>query len=172
MKLLAITIFRNGIPTHISEKPFFFGSNVVQIYNFLQAEVEKRTEINSLTSVKENAYVITCYKTAALSCTVITDESYPKHVVNQLIHQMVNEKEAKVLKQLFDKYQDPKNVDTITEVRATVSSIKETMIDNIEKMLDRGQKIEDVVKKTDMLTEGSKKFLIEARKTNSCCAIL
>ena len=59
------------------------------------------------------------------------------------------------------------------QIKDELSEIKFTMIDNIQKVLERGEKIEDIVKKSQYLSDSSKDFYIKSKKLNRwCCTIL
>ena len=61
------------------------------------------------------------------------------------------------LKRDVDFYSDPKN-DKITKIRTDIAQVKEVMVDNIEKILERGDKIDNLVTKTENLEFESRKF--------------
>lgn len=67
------------------------------------------------------------------------------------------------LKKDVDFFSDPKN-DKMTKIRDDISQVKEIMIDNIEKILERGDKIDTLVAKTDDLQTESRKFESNARE--------
>lgn len=66
------------------------------------------------------------------------------------------------LKRLTDHYSDPKN-DKIATLKSNIDNVKETMIDNIEKVLERGDKIDNLVEKTETLEAQSHVFQSNAR---------
>ena len=53
---------------------------------------------------------------------------------------------------------NPEAVSKVSAVQQQVSQVKEIMMDNIEKVLDRGEKIELLVDKTDRLNQQAFKF--------------
>ncbi len=56
-------------------------------------------------------------------------------------------------------------------IKRNIHEIKDLMINNIEKILDRGEKIENLIVKTDELSNLSHGFRITTRnlKTTLCC---
>ena len=70
------------------------------------------------------------------------------------------------------KFQNPSEADSLTKLQSELDETKIIMHDNIEKILDRGEKIDDLVAKSEGLSYQSKAFYTTARKTNSCCVIL
>jgi vesicle-associated membrane protein 7 len=61
------------------------------------------------------------------------------------------------LKRDVDFYSDPKN-DKITKIRTDIAEVKEVMVDNIDKILERGDKIDNLVSKTENLEFESRRF--------------
>ncbi|KAL2468270.1 putative vesicle-associated membrane protein [Forsythia ovata] len=52
----------------------------------------------------------------------------------------------------------PEEISKLAKVKAQVSEVKEVMMENIEKVLDRGEKIELLVDKTDNLSSQAQDF--------------
>ena len=51
--------------------------------------------------------------------------------------------------------------DSITNINEHINEVRDVMVDNIEKVLDRGEKIELLVGKTEQLSEVWKYFYFE-----------
>lgn len=64
--------------------------------------------------------------------------------------------------------QDPANADKLTRVQNELDKTKAIMHQTIESVLDRGEKLDDLVNKSDQLSYASKQFYKQAKKTNSC----
>lgn len=61
----------------------------------------------------------------------------------------------------------------IRQIENEIQEIKLTMIDNIDKVMNRGEKLEDLLQKTQYLQAESKKMLEGSKALNSrCCIIL
>jgi vesicle-associated membrane protein 7 len=65
------------------------------------------------------------------------------------------------LKKEAEFYSDPKN-DKITKIKSEIGAVKEVMIDNIEKILERGDKIDNLIEKTGNLEKQSGEFQSKA----------
>ncbi len=50
------------------------------------------------------------------------------------------------------------NADTISRVQSQIDTVKDVMIENIDRVLERGEKIELLVDKTDRLNQQAFKF--------------
>ena len=76
-----------------------------------------------------------------------------------------NREFAPMLRERMDYWSNNPQADTIGRVKTEILDVKGIMIQNIEKVLDRGEKIELLVHKTDALAEESFAFRREARGT-------
>ena len=56
------------------------------------------------------------------------------------------------------------NVDNLSAVKNQIEDVKGHMVENIEKVLERGEKIELLVDKTDRLNQQAFKFESSSRK--------
>lgn len=68
----------------------------------------------------------------------------------------------RVLQQQMEKYNSAKN-DKLSKVREELSVVKDVMIKNIDKVLERGEKIELLVDKTEALDQHAFKFKKQSR---------
>lgn len=70
------------------------------------------------------------------------------------------------------KYQEPTNVDKILKLDKQLNETKEVLYQTIDKVLARGEKLDELVAKSDGLSAQSKLFYKQAKKTNSCCIVM
>jgi synaptobrevin family protein YKT6 len=63
-------------------------------------------------------------------------------------------------------------LDKIGAIQRDLDVTKTTLLQGLDSLLARGEKLEDLVERSDQLSMTSKLFLREAKKTNRCCAIL
>lgn len=94
------------------------------------------------------------------------------------------------LKEYLTKYQDPQQADSIMKIQKELDETKIVLHKTIESVLQRGEKIDDLVAKSDGLSAQSKmfyskclrqqglvsmmanNFTAQAKKQNSCCVIM
>ena len=70
-------------------------------------------------------------------------------------------------------YQDPAQADALCRVQKELDETKVVLHQTLEGLLNRGEKLDDLVSRSDMLSQSSKAFYTTARKTNSwCCTIM
>lgn len=68
--------------------------------------------------------------------------------------------------------QDPAQVDKLTKIQRDLDETKITLHRTIESMLERGEKLDNLVEKSSDLSMASQMFYKQARKTNSCCKMM
>mmetsp|Transcript_3632 Transcript_3632/g.5668 ORF Transcript_3632/g.5668 Transcript_3632/m.5668 type:complete len:218 (-) Transcript_3632:1525-2178(-) len=70
----------------------------------------------------------------------------------------MNESFSPILRQKIDFYNTNPTSDNISRVQAQIDTVKDVMIENIDRVLERGERIELLVDKTDRLNQQAFKF--------------
>ena len=73
---------------------------------------------------------------------------------------------------LITQFQDPSSADQLTRIMADLEKTKLVLHETIEAALERGQKIDDLIVKSNDLSGSSKMFYKTARKQNQCCTFM
>lgn len=124
-----------------------------------------------------------------LAAVLIADHEYPQRVAHTLITKVLDDFTAKVPAPLWAtgtensidfqtvagylaKYQDPREGDALTKIQDDLDETKIILKNTIEAVLERGEKLDDLVEKSAQLSFQSKTFYKTAKKTNSCCSYL
>lgn len=118
-------------------------------------------------------------RTEGICGIIISDHSYPGLVAHQLLSKVVDEFLAQhprtswangtpnlpfpELKEYIVKYQDPAQADSIMKIQKELDETKIVLHKTIESVLQRGEKIDDLVSKSDTLSAQSKMFYSELR---------
>lgn len=105
---------------------------------------------------------------------IISDHQYPALVAHQLLSKCVDEFLSKnprsswatgqaqilmpELREYLTKYQDPQQADSIMKIQKELDETKIVLHKTIESVLQRGEKIDDLVAKSDGLSTQSKMF--------------
>lgn len=108
-------------------------------------------------------------KNGAISACLICDDEYPKRVAFSLLQSLINSQIT--LQYVIKECQDPSNTYQIMRIQKNVDMTKVTLYNTIDKMLERGEKIDDIVKKSEALSDISKDFYDKGKRLNSCCSI-
>ncbi|XP_076340692.1 YKT6 v-SNARE homolog isoform X3 [Tachypleus tridentatus] len=150
----------------------------------------ERTIAANRSSVKEQEYMCHVYvRSDNLAGVVISDHEYPHRVAHTLINLVLDEFSKKVpvtswplgtnstiafseLDVYLTKYQNPQEADAMTKIQADLDETKIILHSALENVLQRGEKLDDLVAKSEELSSQSKAFYKTARKTNSCCVLL
>uniref|UniRef100_A0A8B9CMB3 YKT6 v-SNARE homolog n=1 Tax=Anser brachyrhynchus TaxID=132585 RepID=A0A8B9CMB3_9AVES len=124
-----------------------------------------------------------------LAGVVIADNEYPQRVCFTLLDKVLDEFSRQVsraewpsgspgtisyaaLDGYLSKYQNPRDADPMTRVQAELDETKIILHNTMESLLERGEKLDDLVSKSEVLGAQSKAFYKTARKQNSCCAVM
>jgi vesicle-associated membrane protein 7 len=75
----------------------------------------------------------------------------------------MNAEFARVLEDRMAYFNDNPNADSFGKVRGQIAEVKDVMVENIEKVLARGEKIELLVDKTEQLNQSARKFQKQSR---------
>lgn len=141
----------------------------------------KRCQVGRFYSLEYDNYICYSYLTPekiAVSC--IAGNEYPLRVINKFFLDTLqiytnNSNNESTLKSDMDKllqsYQDITKIDKILLIKTELDETKKICQDTMEKLLIRGDELNDLIKRTEYLNEGSKSFVIETRKLNSCCIL-
>ncbi|KAI8867638.1 hypothetical protein GQ42DRAFT_164661 [Ramicandelaber brevisporus] len=200
MKLFYLGTFRTGSTkaeplasaTELSEFSFFQRPSVREFMTFFASTIAERTRPGMRQGVEQDSYMAYAYcRPDKLAAVAIVDKEYPSRVVFSLLNKILDEFSAKVgmylssinaaqaqakypeIEQHIQKYQDPRQADTIMRVQQELDETKVIMHKTIQDVLERGQKLDDLVAQSDLLSTQSKMFYGSAKKANSrCCGIM
>jgi synaptobrevin homolog YKT6 len=134
--------------------------------------------------------LVYCYvQSDGLGAVAITDKVYPARVAVSMLKDTlaafkavhaVTWRAAKEdyackfpkLEEILAQYQEPAQVDKIMKLNNQLAETKEMLVKTIDKVLERGEKLDDLVEKSNSLSQQSKMFYKSAKKTNSCCVVM
>ncbi|CAI4231148.1 unnamed protein product [Auanema sp. JU1783] len=172
----------------LSSFGFFQRGSVQEFMLFTGRLLVERSGMGARSSVKENEYYLHCYVRAdGLAAVSVTDAEYQARVAMSFMTRVLDDFTAKVpsvqwkqiqtekdctyagLEDLLKKWQTPREADPMTRVQEEVEETKIVMHNTIQSVLDRGEKLDDLVKKSENLSDQSKLFYTQARKMNKCC---
>ncbi|KAI9786248.1 MAG: palmitoyltransferase [Geoglossum umbratile] len=153
--------------------------------------VAERTKPGQRQDVQEQSYTFHAYgRTEGVAGIIISDQAYPALVAHQLLSKVVDEflvlhprsswatqtpppsLPLPQLKEYLVKYQDPAQADSIMKIQKELDETKIVLHKTIESVLERGEKIDSLVAKSDGLSAQSKMFYTQAKKQNTCCVVM
>lgn len=176
----------------LSQFGFFERSSVAQFMTFFAETVSARTAAGQRQSVEEGNYVGHVYARSEGICGVIvTDKDYPVRPAYTLLNKVLEDYlvahpptswstvaetndslQMPELNEIIKKYQDPGQADAIMKVQQELDDTKIVLHNTIENVLQRGEKLDNLVDKSETLNTSSKMFYKQAKKSNSCCVII
>lgn len=152
---------------------FFQRSSIQEFCEFTFELICKRIEPNKSIVINEGDYKIYVKSIGSLIYGIITDYDYPDKVSFRIIEHLtylhVNKK--LVASEFIKLYQNPDN-DKFYKINKDLDATKDIVYNVIDDLLVRGEKLDDMIEKSNRLSEQTKLFYKEAKKTNSCCLIL
>lgn len=125
--------------------------------------------------IEEQSYTFHVYgRSEGLAGVCISDHEYPKLVAHKLLSQIVDEFltanprtkwaagsgkiEMSQLGGYIQKYQDPKQADSILKIQQELDETKIVLHKTIESVLERGEKLDSLVERSNQLSGTSKHF--------------
>lgn len=157
-------------------------------FRFASKTIVERTQLATRQSVKQDVYMCHVYvRGDSLGAVLIADHEYPQRVAHTLITKVLEDFALKVPAELWAsgsdssinfqtlsaylaKYQDPREGDALTRIQDDLDETTIILKNTIEAVLERGEKLDDLVVKSEQLSYQSKAFYKTAKKTNSCCS--
>ena len=164
--------------------------SVGEFMSFFTTTVAERTPQGARQSVQENMYTAHVYKREGaeqLAAVMIANREYPVRPAFSLLAKHLDDFTAKVPQSSFSnpsaisfpdintylqKYQDPRNADNIILAQQELDEAEIVLHKTIESVLQRGEKLDNLVKRSTALSAQSKKFYKTAKKQNSCCTVM
>jgi len=200
MTLLSIIIGKKGITIentiiltgsfHLNKYNYFQKKGIKELCIFAARNSIFYSDYNKFENIRHKEIYITMLRknNDLVICAVLDNQDYPIGVLNRVINKIYMEyleehpeKWKTILsdfnlpmKHLDDKiilYQDPSKADKIHAINHELDETKKIMYKNIEKILDRGIKIDQLVEKSKDLSLSSKKFYKQSKNMNRCCII-
>lgn len=147
--------------------------------------VAERTKPGQRQDIQEKEYTFHVYgRTEGVAGVIISDQEYPALVAHQLLSKIVDEFLSKhprttwansnstlpfpQLKEYITKYQDPQQADSIMKIQKELDETKIVLHKTIESVLERGEKIDSLVAKSDGLSAQSKMFYTQVSLWYCC----
>lgn len=175
----------------MSSFSFFERSSVDQFMSFFANTVATRTKAGERQSIEEGNYIGHVYaRTEGVAGVIIADKEYPTRVAFSVLNKVLDEYLAAhpksdwinatqptaatsftPLDEYLKRYQDPHAADPLLKVQRELDDTKIVLHKTIESVLQRGEKLDTLVDKSEALSSSSRMFYKQAKRTNSCCII-
>ncbi|KIY52208.1 snare protein YKT6 [Fistulina hepatica ATCC 64428] len=173
----------------LSSFSFYQKGSVGEFMTFFSKTVAERTPQGQRSSIQENNYTAHVHNRGGAEQLTgkLSSRYYPVRAVFSLLTKVLDDFTAKVPQSAFDnpaaisfpdinnylqKYQDPRQADTIMRVQQELDETKIVLHKTIESVLQRGEKLDNLVDRSNALSMQSKAFYKTAKKQNSCCVLM
>eukprot|EP00922_Rhytidocystis_sp_ex-Travisia-forbesii_P054213 GHVS01080422.1.p2 GENE.GHVS01080422.1~~GHVS01080422.1.p2 ORF type:complete len:243 (+),score=53.00 GHVS01080422.1:108-836(+) len=174
--------------------PFFHRSTIKEHIQFHSRLVASRTPTGARQRVEFERNLGFCHAyvhPSGLAATCLTSSSYPIRVAFGLITQSLRKFQelycgrwesltsdvpegtmfSKEGADLVQTYQNPVEADKLLKVQKDLEEVKDVMLKNIDDLLQRGEKLEDLMQKSEDLSTTSYQFFRQAKRNNQCCQL-
>lgn len=171
---------------------YFERRSVQQLLVFSARTVTERTALDARQSVEAdqnvNAMVHVYVRSDGLASVLVADNDYPIRVAHTLLGKVMDdftntyppatwtsmgENTGKMvsLGESLKKYQNPQEADPLMRLQKDLDDTKDILKNTLVNVLERGEKIDDLVARSSDLSFEAKAFYKTARKTNRCCTL-
>jgi synaptobrevin family protein YKT6 len=159
---------------------FFSRRNIKDLLLFFCEEISLRLSRNE-NFPEKNFNIVFEDKTNSFGCfkqfgdymyCILYDNEYPLNVVKKIIFAFREQKLRAEF--IVEKYKNPDVLDDlkqIKDIQAKLNDTREVLYDTIDSVLDRGEKLDDLVLKSEQLSKTSKDFYGKTKSMNSCCSV-
>lgn len=177
---IEFTVGAKSIATYFLDKYAFFTRGTIKEYlNFGMTLIKESAPVGLTVldyEIKpEYIFRLTCYNLEDTIIVVISDVTFSltslRCMINELLSLKIDDVTEKTLNTFIASHQDPKTFDNIARIKDQLSDVHTIMLKNIDDVLKRGEKIEDLVDKSKQLSINAKTFEKQAKKMNSCCVV-
>ena len=174
----------------LSSFGYFQRGTVKEFIQFFSRTLLERTARGQRQSVDHENYVVHIHlRTDGLAGIAVCDQEYPQRVAYTALNQLLSEftelhretwpmlKEDTTLafpyldKAIVD-FQDPAKADKLTKIHEDLEKTISVVHKTIDSVLDRGTKLENLVKESENLSASSKLFYDNAASANKCCVLM
>ena len=177
MKIYSLLLFDNN--NNIISKAFeltsfsyFQRNSIKEFIVFFCNMIINNIDYNQNNRIEHNEFVIYCLKTVNNFCCLICNNEYPSQPAYLTLYNIIHKQSTtNELEKLIIKIQDPLETNKIFKIQNNLNETKEILYNTIDSLLERGEKLENLVEKSNILSSQSKMFYSVAKKHNSCCYI-
>ena len=156
---------------------FFYKSKMQEAIEIFSKELIKNVKLNSYYKITDhiqglNLDIVIYGLSTNRYYIAITDLTYPRRVAFDLLNTLKNGNLKSIeIDDLFISYQNPNQHDKILLTRQELDETKLILLDSLDKLLERGESLDELVDKAKNLSATSALFKKKATDLNSCCIL-
>ena len=178
-----------GLEADLSTFGYFQRSTVKEMLTFVSRTIARKTQVGQRQTIQQEEYFCHAHNRDGLVGIAFCDAEYPSRagfcVVGKVLDDYVALKgeswrgittdtsdASPVLTAALQRYQDPAAADKLAKIQRDLDETKVVLHRTIESVLDRGEKLDALIDKSNDLSMASQLFYKQARKANSCCSFM
>lgn len=138
----------------------------------------------------DNAVLYAHVNQEGLCTVIITDTAYPESAAKKVLltvqrtfceyystdifknYEADQTMKFPELDEMIQKYQDPKEADKLIKIESELNEIQGMLTKTMEDLMDRGEKLEDLMKQSDDISNMAYNFYSKSKDANKkCCSI-
>ena len=164
---------------------YFQRTAVSEFLTLFAGTVAERVSPGTRQDIEEQSYTFHVYgRSEGLAGVIISDHEYPKLVAHKLLSQIVDEfltahprttwssgrphVAMPELASYIEKYQDPRQADSILKIQQELDETKIVLHKTIESVLQRGEKLDSLIDRSNDLSRSSKAFYKQVCPLSFC----
>ena len=171
MRIVSIFIFGENGCSSVEDLTFlsFFNRKSVSeiMHELVHKAVESTEDVRKI--FDQNPWRILILNFNQVKISMVTDEEYPTSVAFEIMHNLFHH--PILLHKMLDECQDPRIISPLYRLRTDLDETLVIMHENVDKILQNGVDIDELIEKSSTLSEHSKTFYKAARQHNRCCSI-
>lgn len=171
MKLVAAFIFEGDDTLYAEDLNFvtFFNRNSVRelMHELVRVAAENAQDMRKIFEHPPWQFIV--LKLPIKTLVMVTDNEYPTSVAYEILMKLSTE--PSILQNVLTQCQDPRAISSLYRIRQQLDETLVIMHENVDKILQRSEDINELVQKSERLSQTSKTFYKVARKHNRCCSI-
>ena len=161
----------------LSDINYFYRLNAKEFIVFTIKNILNNIDFNIKTQIEAEKYYFHILKIKnGYAITIVTDYDYPaklcKLLLDDLINNFINSTDINILQSYIStkliEFQNINECNTIYKIQLDLENTKENLIKTIGLVIDRGEKLDELVKKSEDLSKISKEFYDKSKKLNCC----
>lgn len=171
MRLVSVFVFDTEGCHYVEDLNFvsYFNRKSVSelMHELVRVAVERVDDTRRV--IQHDPWQIIVLRLDSKKIAMVTDTEYPVGVAYEVMSKLYHQPE--LLQTVLENCQDPRTVSAMYRIRQQLDETIVIMHENIDKVLERGENITELVEKSERLSASSKAFYKVARKHNRCCTI-
>ena len=174
----------------VSSFGFFQRSSVKEFIKFFSRTLLQRTPPGRRQTVEHEDYFVNTYlRSDGLGACFVSTQGYNPRVAFVLLNKLLDEFHAQFrdewgnvnvdssmpfepLSRAIADAQDPSKIDKITKIQQDLDDTVNIVHQTIDSVLDRGEKLDNLVQQSEDLSKQSQLFYNNAAAQNRCCTIM